>query len=451
MKFTKLVCSALFIAAALGANQASAQTGQGYFKLQTMFQAPDNKCFEGNRFAPDAVLQGGAFMDDCQNVSGQAWKAVPEGNGYFRLKTEFQGENKCLEGNRFAPDAVLQGAAFMDNCQDVSGQLWKAVPEGNGYFRLKTRFQGENKCLEGNRFAPDAVLRGAAFMDDCQNVSGQLWALVGGDLVSGVPQGNGQIVVQQPVGQIVVQQPADQIVVQQPVGQNVLNLPAGQYIIHLPANLHVVQLPGGQIVVNLPAGQYVLQQPGGQILIFIPAGQYVIQQVAQPSLATNQLPQMPSSLIILQQLSASPSILLAPQSRVTLVQFVQRPDLRRAAPSIEIQSINFDTASAIIRPDQFDKVQQIAHALTSLFNSNNNARFLIEGHTDAVGSDASNFVLSQQRAEALRNTLIGHFGIPQHVLFTAGFGERDLLIPTQQAEWQNRRVTLRRIDQFVMP
>ena len=267
MKFTKLVCSALFIAAALGANQASAQTGQGYFKLQTMFQAPDNKCFEGNRFAPDAVLQGGAFMDDCQNVSGQAWKAVPEGNGYFRLKTEFQGENKCLEGNRFAPDAVLQGAAFMDNCQDVSGQLWKAVPEGNGYFRLKTRFQGENKCLEGNRFAPDAVLRGAAFMDDCQNVSGQLWALVGGDLVSGVPQGNGQIVVQQPVGQVIVQQPADQIVVQQPVGQIVVQQPVDQVVVQQPVGQNVLNLPAGQYIIQLPAGQYVVQQPGGQLSI----------------------------------------------------------------------------------------------------------------------------------------------------------------------------------------
>jgi outer membrane protein OmpA-like peptidoglycan-associated protein len=439
----KVVCSAIMIAGALGGNHAAAQTSQGYFKLQTMFLEPENKCLEGNRFAPDAVLQGGAFMDDCQNVSGQSWTAVPEGNGYFRLKTEFQGALKCLEGNGVGPNAVLKGAAFMDDCQNVSGQLWTAVPDSNGYFRLKTQLHGDSKCLEGNRFAPDAMLQGAAFMDTCQNVSGQLWKVAGGDLVNGIPQPTGQVVVQPPV---VVQQP----------GQSVLNLPASQYTILLPANQYVVQQVGGQQVITLPAGQYVLQQPGGQVVIYLPGGQYVIQlaapvAVVQPPVVVNQPPQMPSSVIIVNQLSAPPMIRLAPQDRVPLIQFVQRPDLRRAAPSIEIQSINFDTASAFIRPDQFDKVQQIAQALTSLLNSDMNARFLIEGHTDAVGSDDSNFVLSQQRAEALRNVLIGNFGIPQHALFTAGFGERDLLVPTQQAEWRNRRVTLRRIDQFVRP
>jgi outer membrane protein OmpA-like peptidoglycan-associated protein len=454
MNYVTMTCAAISIVGVLGTHHAVAQGNPGYFKLQTMFQEADNKCFEGNRFAADATLQGGAFMDNCQNASGQMWTAVPEGNGYFRLKTQFQGDNKCLEGNRFAPDATLQGAAFMDDCQNVSGQLWKAVPEANGYFRLKTQFQGDNKCLEGNRFAPDATLKGAAFMDDCQNVSGQLWKAVGAELVNGVPQLAGQPVPQQPAGQIVVQQPAAQPVPQ----QTTIQLPANQYVITLPANQYVIQPNGGQQLITLPAGPYVIQQPGGQIVIYLPAGQYVIQLagapapvVIAPPVVSNQPPQMPSSMIIVNQLSAPPSIRLAPQDRVTLVQFLQRPDLRRAAPSIEIQSINFDTASSLIRPDQFAKVQQIAQALATILNSDPAARFLIEGHTDAVGSDTSNLLLSQQRSEALRYALIANFGTPQHALFTAGFGEQDLLIPTQQAEWANRRVTLRRIDQFLRP
>ncbi|MEO1761020.1 MAG: carbohydrate-binding protein [Cyanobacteria bacterium J06629_18] len=148
-----------------------------FYKLTTMFLEKENKCLEGNKLSPRSTLKGAAFMDNCQKVSGQSWKLVPVGNGYFRLKTQFlEKENKCFEGNKLSPRSTLKGAAFMDNCQNVSGQLWKLVPAGNGYFRLKTMFlEKENKCLEGNKLSPRSTLKGAAFMDNCQNVSGQLW------------------------------------------------------------------------------------------------------------------------------------------------------------------------------------------------------------------------------------------------------------------------------------
>jgi len=108
---------------------AQAQNLDGWFKLQTMFQAPEGKCFEGNRFAPDATLGGAAFMDNCQNVSGQLWKFEDAGNGYYRMKTMFQEpEGKCFESNKVAAGATLGGASFMDNCQNVSGQLWQLIP-----------------------------------------------------------------------------------------------------------------------------------------------------------------------------------------------------------------------------------------------------------------------------------------------------------------------------------
>ncbi|WP_323771521.1 RICIN domain-containing protein [Antarctobacter sp.] len=160
------------------AGPAVAQDFSGTYRLQTMFQAPENKCFEGNRYSPDSTLGGAAFMDTCQNVTGQMWKIQSQGNGWYRLKTIFQGEGKCLEGNRYAPESTLGGAAFMDNCQNVSGQLWKIESQGDGWYRLKTQFQGEGKCLEGNRYSPESTLGGAAFMDNCQNVSGQLWKFV---------------------------------------------------------------------------------------------------------------------------------------------------------------------------------------------------------------------------------------------------------------------------------
>jgi mono/diheme cytochrome c family protein len=174
MKTIKLL---FFCLVGICANGAVAEEFSGYYKLQTLFQEPDNKCLEGNKFASSSTLKGAAFMDTCQNVSGQYWKFVPGGNGYYRLKTLFQEpDNKCLEGNKFATTSTLKGAAFMDTCQNVSGQLWKLLPQNNGYYKMQTQFQApDNKCFEGNKFAASSTLGGAAFMDTCQDVSGQLW------------------------------------------------------------------------------------------------------------------------------------------------------------------------------------------------------------------------------------------------------------------------------------
>ena len=71
--------------------------------------------------------------------------------------------------------------------------------------------------------------------------------------------------------------------------------------------------------------------------------------------------------------------------------------------------------------------------------------FLIEGHTDAVGSDVDNLSLSDRRAESVATALTQQFQVPAENLTTQGYGEQNLKIPTQEAERQNRRVTARRI------
>jgi outer membrane protein OmpA-like peptidoglycan-associated protein len=70
--------------------------------------------------------------------------------------------------------------------------------------------------------------------------------------------------------------------------------------------------------------------------------------------------------------------------------------------------------------------------------------FLIEGHTDAVGSDAANLALSRKRAEAIKKALTTYYIIPQRSLRTVGYGERYLKIPTAEAEAENRRVSVSR-------
>jgi outer membrane protein OmpA-like peptidoglycan-associated protein len=66
---------------------------------------------------------------------------------------------------------------------------------------------------------------------------------------------------------------------------------------------------------------------------------------------------------------------------------------------------------------------------------------LIEGHTDDVGSDESNFNLSQRRANSVKSYLVGQ-GIESSRLSTSGLGEGSPVAgnDTSTGRQQNRRV-----------
>jgi OmpA-OmpF porin, OOP family len=68
---------------------------------------------------------------------------------------------------------------------------------------------------------------------------------------------------------------------------------------------------------------------------------------------------------------------------------------------------------------------------------------LVVGHTDAVGGDASNDVLSRQRAEVVRKALIAR-GIAAENVVAVGRGKREPVVPTADgvAEPGNRRVEI---------
>ena len=148
----------------------------------------------------------------------------------------------------------------------------------------------------------------------------------------------------------------------------------------------------------------------------------LVAAIALPGLALAQA-QTPSAAQIERTLEATPRMKLRPSERVTIREFKRRPDLRRMAPSIDIQSINFAFGSAAIAPSQYGKVENIADGLHCLLRRDRHARVLIEGHTDAVGSFASNQALSEQRAASLKRTLVREFGVPGYALETVGYGE----------------------------
>ena len=129
----------------------------------------------------------------------------------------------------------------------------------------------------------------------------------------------------------------------------------------------------------------------------------------------------------------------------SLDQVLDSPSLRDLMPSVDIDTITFDTGSWEVSPDAIDRLQVIADNLNRVISANPREVFLVEGHTDAVGNDVDNMSLSDRRAETVALILSDKFGVPPENLVTQGYGSQFLRDPTPGADRRNRRVTLRRI------
>ncbi len=137
------------------------------------------------------------------------------------------------------------------------------------------------------------------------------------------------------------------------------------------------------------------------------------------------------------------------------VDYIQRPytldevrysfPLRERMPSVDLNTLTFETGSWEVSPDQIDRLAVIADGMNRAIAANPSEVFLIEGHTDAVGSQIDNLSLSDRRAESVALVLTQQFGVPAENLTTQGYGDQYLKIPTQGPERANRRVTVRRI------
>jgi outer membrane protein OmpA-like peptidoglycan-associated protein len=131
--------------------------------------------------------------------------------------------------------------------------------------------------------------------------------------------------------------------------------------------------------------------------------------------------------------------------RYSLDEIRYSPSVRERMPSIDLDSINFETGSWDIPPDQASKLKVIADGLNKAIARNPQAVFLIEGHTDAVGSDVDNLSLSDRRAQSAAELLTQQFNVPPENLTSQGYGEEYLKVQTDGPERQNRRVTIRNI------
>ncbi|PDT42865.1 MULTISPECIES: OmpA family protein [Sinorhizobium] len=125
--------------------------------------------------------------------------------------------------------------------------------------------------------------------------------------------------------------------------------------------------------------------------------------------------------------------------------------LRDKVRRIDLDTIHFATGSAEVSMTQAKTLRGVADAMNKVLEKDPGETFFIEGHTDAVGSDRSNLVLSDERAESVAVLLTEVYGVPAENLVTQGYGERFLKIRTPEAEQENRRVTIRRVTPLVRP
>jgi outer membrane protein OmpA-like peptidoglycan-associated protein len=133
------------------------------------------------------------------------------------------------------------------------------------------------------------------------------------------------------------------------------------------------------------------------------------------------------------------------ERRYSLDEIRYSPSVRQLMPSIDLNTINFETGSWEIPADQAAKLQVIADGLNRAITRNPREVFLIEGHTDAVGNDVDNLSLSDRRAESAATLLTQQFGVPAENLTSQGYGAQYLKEQTSGPSRINRRVTVRRI------
>jgi outer membrane protein OmpA-like peptidoglycan-associated protein len=124
--------------------------------------------------------------------------------------------------------------------------------------------------------------------------------------------------------------------------------------------------------------------------------------------------------------------------------------LRERMPRVDIDTVNFETGSWEITPDQVQRLAFVADGIRRSVQRNPREVFLVEGYTDATGNDVDNLSLSDRRAESVAVAMTNQFGVPAENLSTQGYGKQFLKIPTEGPERANRRVAVRRITPLLL-
>ena len=111
---------------------------------------------------------------------------------------------------------------------------------------------------------------------------------------------------------------------------------------------------------------------------------------------------------------------------------------------VSLLGIGFPPGRSTIGADSAALMEKVRSAL-ELFPQ---AVITVEGHTDASGGDSANLILSQDRADAVKQYLVTHFGLDPEKVSSIGYGEAR---PVATNETTAGRARNRRIDLLIRP
>ncbi|HEX8380212.1 MAG TPA: OmpA family protein [Allosphingosinicella sp.] len=116
----------------------------------------------------------------------------------------------------------------------------------------------------------------------------------------------------------------------------------------------------------------------------------------------------------------------------------------RHGATFDLQDVLFETGSARLRPGAVERLRPLA----SYLRANPEVPVRIDGHTDSVGSDPANQVLSERRADAVRAALSA-MGVEENEFLVAGHGETMPVANNAEAAGRqlNRRVEVTLVGQ----
>lgn len=111
----------------------------------------------------------------------------------------------------------------------------------------------------------------------------------------------------------------------------------------------------------------------------------------------------------------------------------------------------FDFDKSNLRPEADPILRKLVEEVSTKVPR---ARYMVEGHTDAKGSDAYNFGLSNRRARAVRDWLQRKGGVAARDVTTIGFGESQPVAPNENPDGSDNpegRQKNRRVEIIVTP
>jgi outer membrane protein OmpA-like peptidoglycan-associated protein len=124
--------------------------------------------------------------------------------------------------------------------------------------------------------------------------------------------------------------------------------------------------------------------------------------------------------------------LLAPDSSCVVADVVK---------VLNLQVINFTSASARVPASAVDDLRQSAQVLMACSHNGKAAKLEVAGYSDNVGGDQQNLLLSKKRAESVRAFLV-RTGVPADSLTAQGYGDARPVASndTESGRFANRRI-----------